>query len=112
MPLSGRKLTSTSGPPEGGWLSKFLLSPHFTGLLLPAVILAVGAVYHLVAIRQHQQTEKELREELRVLRDDKESLESRLKALEGEVEKLKKQTPRDAKSAGRAPASPALDEML
>ena len=97
---------------KSGGISRLLLSPHFTGLLLPAVILAVGAVYHLVTIRQHQQTEKELREELRVLRDDKESLESRLKALEGEVEKLKKQTPNGAKSTGLAPASPALDERL
>jgi hypothetical protein len=79
MPLSGRKVTSSSPPPESGGLSKFLLSPHFTGLLLPAVILAVGAVYHLVTIRQHRQTEQELREEIQTLRNAKDSLESRLK---------------------------------
>ena len=80
MPLSGRKVTSSSPPPESGWLSKFLLSPHFTGLLLPAVILAVGAVYHLVTIRQHRQTEQELREKIQTLESEKQSLESRLNA--------------------------------
>ena len=78
MRLSGRKVISSSAR-ERGWLSKFLLSPHFTGLLLPAVILAVGAVYYFVTIRQHRQTEKELREEIQTLRNAKESLESRLK---------------------------------
>jgi hypothetical protein len=79
MPLSARKVTSSSAPSESGWLSKFLLSPHFTGLLLPAVILAVGAVYHLMTIRQHRQTEQELREEIQTLRNEKVTLESQLK---------------------------------
>ena len=104
MPLSGRNLTSTSGPPEGGRLSKFLLSPHFTGLLLPAVILAVGAAYHLVTLRQHQHTEQELREEIQTLRNERESLESRLRALEGEVKERRKQAVNNAMSAGRVPA--------
>ncbi len=81
MPPWGKRAPSSSTPQENGRMSKFLLSPHFTGLLLPAVILAVGAVYHLVTIRQHQQMEKELREELRILRDEKALLESRLKTL-------------------------------
>lgn len=81
MPLLGKKSPSSSTAPESGRLSKILQSPHFTGLLLPAVILAVGAIYHLVTIRQHQQTEKELREELRIVRDEKALLESRLKTL-------------------------------
>ena len=99
MPLSGRKVISSSAR-ERSWLSKFLLSPHFTGLLLPAVILAVGAAYHLVTIRQHRHTEQELREEIQTLRNERESLESRLKTLEGEVEKLRKQAAKNAKSAG------------
>ena len=86
MPLSGRKVISSSAR-ERGWLSKFLLSPHFTGLFLPAVILAVGAVYHLVTIRQHRQTEQELREEIQTLRNERESRE---KTLEGELEKRRK----------------------
>ena len=82
MPRLGKRAPSSSAPQEIGKVSKFLLSPHFTGLLLPAVILAVGAIYHLVTIHQHQQTEKELREELRTLRDQNERLESRVKALD------------------------------
>jgi cell division protein FtsB len=89
MPLD-RKNTLSSNTPGSGRLSKFLLSPHFTGLVLPAVILAVGAVYHLVTIRQHRETEQELRKEIQTLQSDKKSLESRLEGLEGGVEKLKR----------------------
>ena len=81
MPRLGKRAPSSSAPQEIGKVSKFLLSPHFTGLLLPAVILVVGAVYHLVTIHQHQQTEKKLQEELHILRDEKALLESRLKTL-------------------------------
>ena len=80
MPLVRKSTLSSSPPPESGWLSKFLLSPHFTGLLLPAVILTVGAAYHLVTIHQHRRTEQELREEVQTLQSEKQSLESRLNA--------------------------------
>ncbi|MCE9525394.1 MAG: hypothetical protein K8R36_05005 [Planctomycetales bacterium] len=70
MPLLEKKL-SASRNAEGGGLSRFLLSPHFTGILLPAVILAAGAVYHFATVWKYQQTEKELREEIRALRQEK-----------------------------------------
>lgn len=82
MPHSGRKVRSSSAR-ESGRLSKFLLSPHFTGLVLPAIILAVGAVYHLMTIRQHRQMEQDLRKEIQTLHSEKVALESRLKAIEG-----------------------------
>lgn len=84
MPLD-RKNTLSSTTPGSGRLSKFLLSPHFTGLVLPAIILAVGAVYHLMTIRQHRQTEQELREEIQTLQSERESLESRLKERDREL---------------------------
>lgn len=112
MPLGEKKVKLASAPGSGR-LSKFLLSPHFTGILLPAVIMAVGAVYHITTIWQNQQTEKELREEIRVLRQEKETFELRLKSLEEEVEELqRKAASKSEKSAQLSPASPALDEML
>ena len=104
MPLGEKRVTPASML-DSGRLAKFLLSPHFTGILLPAVILAVGAIYHLTTVWKHQQTEKELREEIRVLQQDKETFESRLKSLEEEVQELKKRGPaKPEKSAGLLPA--------
>ena len=112
MPLVDKKLSANSIA-ERGRLSSFLLSPHFTGILLPAVILAVGAIYHLAAVWKHQQTEQELREEIRVLRQEKKTFESRLKSLEDEVQELKKRgLSQHGKSTSQTAASPALDEML
>jgi fermentation-respiration switch protein FrsA (DUF1100 family) len=112
MPL-GEKRVPPARTPESGRLAKFLLSPHFTGILLPSVIMVVGAIYHLTTIWQHQQIEKKLREEIRVLRQEKETFESRLKSLEGEVQELqRKAASKSEKSAQLSPASPALDEML
>jgi hypothetical protein len=51
MPLVEKRV-SPSRSAEGGGLSKFLLSPHFTGILLPAVIMAAGAVYHFATVWQ------------------------------------------------------------
>lgn len=109
----GEKRVTHGSPSDSGRLVKFLLSPHFTGILLPAVILAMGAIYHFSTVWEHQRTEKELREEILVLKEEKAGIESRLKSLEGEVELLKKQSlviPEKSTSSG--PASPALDEML
>jgi fermentation-respiration switch protein FrsA (DUF1100 family) len=112
MPLGEKRVTPSSAP-DSGRLAKFLLSPHFTGILLPAVIMVVGAVYHFATVWQHEQTEKELREEIRVLREEKGSIESRLKSLEEEVQELqRKAASKSEKSAQLSPASPALDEML
>ena len=105
MPLVEKRESTSGDPPDSRSFWKILLSPHFTGLLLPTVILGVGAIYHLAVVGKHQQTEGTLREEIRILREERDGLESRLKALEGEVEKLKKSA--QSKSAG-----PAWDEML
>lgn len=107
------KRTSREGQPKNRRLAQILSSPHFTGILLPAVILAVGVGYHLNAVWKHQQTEQDLREEIRVLKEVKAEIESRLKALEEEVELLKKKSSvQPDKSTSVGPASPALDEML
>ena len=89
MPLGEKSVTPASAP-DSGKLVKFLLSPHFTGILLPAMIMVVGAVYHFTTVWKHQQTEQELREEIRVLRQEKKTFESRLESLENEVKELKK----------------------
>lgn len=110
MSLLEERGRSTSVPPERHGLAKVLLSPRFTGLLLPGVLLVLGAVYHFTTARTHQETEKGLRDELRILREEKEGMESRLKALEAEVGELRKRG--EGKSASKAPAAPALDELL
>lgn len=99
MPLAGTRKPSGSAPSKAGGVSKLLLSPHFTGLVLPGLILAVGAIYHLAVVGNHRQTEKALQDELRILKEERDSLESRLKAVEREVEQLKR-----TKSAPRTPA--------
>jgi len=77
------------------------------------MIMVMGAVYHLTTVWQHQQAEQELREEIRVLRQEKETFESRLKSLEEEVQELqRKAASKSEKSAQLSPASPALDEIL
>jgi hypothetical protein len=90
MPLVGTRKPSGSAPSRAGGVSRFLLSPHFTGLILPALILAVGAIYHLAVVGNYRQTEKELQEELRILKEERDTLELRLKAVESEVETLKR----------------------
>ena len=104
-------LREKSGPERSA--SRFLLSPHFTGLILPAVILAVGAIYHFTTVWRQQDIEKSLREEIRILHQEKEQLEERQRALEGELQKQKSRAEAaERKSTAKKPVPPALDEML
>lgn len=73
-----------------GSVSKFLLSPFFTGILLPGALLIAGTIYHFVTVRGKDQEVETLREQLRILGDEKEGLQKRLKILESQPGPLQK----------------------
>ena len=63
---------------------KFLLSPLFTGPLLPGFLLVAGTIYHFTIVGRQQKVERSLREEIHTLRQEKEQLEVKIRMLSGE----------------------------